>query len=107
MTTTTSPAGASAAPRPAGPPPGRIARLVAALAPRATAVRAAGGVLTLVGALLPWATFVLNNGPYPEKATLQYFVAPLGVTGFRLHLVLFGIAALVLTFAPMPGRGRI
>ena len=107
MTTTTSPAGAPAAPRPPGPPPGRVARLTAALGPHATAVRAAGGLLTLVGALLPWATFVLNSGPYPDKATLQYFVAPFGVTGFRLQLLLFGIAALVLTFAPVPARGRI
>ena len=84
MTTTTSPAGAPPAPRPAGPPPGRLARLIAALGPHATAVRVAGGVLTLIGALLPWATFVLNSGPYPDKATLQYFVAPFGVTGFRL-----------------------
>ena len=46
---------------------------------------------------------MLNSGPYPDKATLQYFVAPFGVTGFRLDLLLFGIAALVLTFAPVPG----
>ena len=84
-----------------------MARLRAALAPHATAVRVAGGLLTIVGTLLPWATFVLNSGPYPDKATLQYFVAPFAVTGFRLHLLLFGIATLVLTFAPMPARGRI
>ena len=107
MTTTTSPAGAPLAPRPAGPPPGRLARLIAALGPHATAVRVAGGLLTLIGALLPWATFVLNSGPYPDKATLQYFVAPFGVTGFRLQLLVFGIAALVLTFAPVPARGRL
>ena len=79
MTTTTSPAGAPAAPRPPQDRrPGRIGSAsLAALAPHATAVRAAGGVLTLVGTLLPWATFVLNDGPYPDKATLQYFVAPL------------------------------
>jgi branched-chain amino acid transport system permease protein len=70
-------------------------------------VRVTGGVLTIVGTLLPWATFVLNAGPYPEKATLQFFVAPFGVTGFRLHLLLFGIAAVVLALAPVPGRGRI
>ena len=107
MTTTTSPAGAPPAPRPAGPPPGRMARLIAALGPHATALRVAGGVLTLIGTLLPWATFVLNSGPYPDKATLQYFVAPFGVTGFRLQLLLFGIAALVLTLAPVPARGRL
>ena len=50
---------------------------------------------------------MLNSGPYPDKATLQYFVAPFGVTGFRLHLLLFGIAALVLTLAPVPARGRL
>jgi branched-chain amino acid transport system permease protein len=67
----------------------------------------AGGVLTLIGTYLPWATFVLNEGPYPEKATLQYFVAPFAVTGFRLHLLLFGIAAIVLALVRVPGRGRI
>ena len=107
MTTTTSPAGAPLAPRSAGPPPGRMARLIAALGPHATALRVAGGLLTLIGTLLPWATFVLNSGPYPDKATLQYFVAPFGVTGFRLQLLLFGIAALVLTLAPVPARGRL
>ena len=107
MTTTTSPAGAPLAPRPAGPPPGRMARRIAALGPHATALRVAGGLLTLIGTLLPWATFVLNSGPYPDKATLQYFVAPFGVTGFRLQLLLFGIAALVLTLAPVPARGRL
>ena len=111
MTTTTNPAGAPAARRPPGPPSGRVARFTAALAPHATAVRAAGGLLTLLGALLPWATFVLNSGPYPDKATLQYFVAPFGVTGFRLHLLLFGIAALVLTLRagarPRPDPARI
>ena len=47
---------------------------------------------------------MLNSGPYPDKATLQYFVAPFGVTGFRLQLLLFGIAALVLTLAPVPAQ---
>jgi branched-chain amino acid transport system permease protein len=60
-----------------------------------------------VGAYLPWATFVLNRGAYPEKATLQYFVDPFGVTGFRLHLLIFGVAAIVLALAPVPARGRI
>jgi branched-chain amino acid transport system permease protein len=88
-------------------PQGRLHRVAAPLAPFATAVRVAGGVLTLVGAYLPWATFVLNRGAYPEKATLQYFVDPFGVTGFRLHLLIFGVAAIVLALAPVPARGRI
>jgi branched-chain amino acid transport system permease protein len=67
----------------------------------------AGGILTVVGALLPWATFVLNEGPYPEKATLQFFVAPLAVTGYRLHLLVFGIAAVALALLAVPGRSRI
>jgi branched-chain amino acid transport system permease protein len=106
MTTTTSPAGAPA-PAPVAAPAGRLERLTAPLAPRRAAVRVAGGVLALVGALLPWATFVLNAGPYPEKATLQFFVAPFGVTGFRLHLVLFGIAAIALALLRVPGRDRV
>ena len=106
MTTTTSPAGARTN-TPAFRPTGRLQRLAAPLAPYATAVRVAGGVLTIVGAFLPWATFVLNAGPYPEKATLQFFVDPLGVTGFRLHLLLFGIAAIALALAPVPARGRM
>ena len=55
---------------------------LAPLARYATVLSVAGGVLTLVGALLPWATFVLNEGPYPEKATLEFFSAPFAVTGF-------------------------
>ena len=106
MTTTTSPAGARTN-TPAPRPTGRLQRLAAPLAPYATAVRVAGGVLAVVGAFLPWATFVLNAGPYPEKATLQFFVDPLGVTGFRLHLLLFGIAAIALALAPVPARGRM
>ena len=106
MTTTTSPAGTRTN-TPAPPPAGRLHRVTAPLAPHATAVQVAGGVLTVVGTLLPWATFVLNGGAYPEKATLQFFVAPLGVTGFRLHLLLFGIAAVVLALARVPGRGGI
>ena len=105
-TSTTSPAGARQnAPAPA--PEGRWRRLTAPLAPYATAVRVAGGVLAIIGTYLPWATFVLNGGAYPEKSTLQFFVAPFGVTGFRLHLLLFGVAAIVLALAPVPARGRI
>jgi len=44
--------------------------MIARLAPAATALRIAGGVLTIIGAYLPWATFVLNDGAYPEKSTL-------------------------------------
>jgi branched-chain amino acid transport system permease protein len=106
MTTTTSPAGARTN-SPAPAPTGRLHRLTAPLASHATAVRVAGGVLTIVGTLLPWATFVLNRGAYPEKATLQFFVAPFGVTGFRLHLLLFGVAAVVLALVRVAGRGRI
>lgn len=94
-----------AAPPPAVPVAPR--RRLASLAPYATPLRVIGGVLAVVGSLLPWATFVLNDGPYPEKATLEFFTAPFGVTGFRLHLVLFGIAAVVLASVALPGRGRM
>ena len=104
MTTAISPAGEKTN-VPPPQPTGRRARVAAPLAPHATAVRVAGGVLTIVGAYLPWATFVLNRGPYPEKATLQFFVDPFGVTGFRLHLLVFGIAAVVLALVRVPGRG--
>jgi branched-chain amino acid transport system permease protein len=105
-TTTTSPAGEKAN-APVQRPPGRLARVAAPLAPHATAVRVAGGVLAVIGAYLPWATFVFNAGPYPEKATLNFFVAPFGVTGFRLHLLIFGIAAIVLALTRLPARGRV
>jgi len=106
MTTTTSPAGAKSN-SPVLAPSGRLQRVAAPLAPHATAVRVAGGVLTLVGTYLPWATFVLNDGRYPEQATLQFFTVPFGVTGFRLHLLIFGIAAIVLALVRVPGRGGI
>jgi branched-chain amino acid transport system permease protein len=70
-------------------------------------MRVLGSVLVMVGALMAWATFVLNDGPYPAKSTLQFFDAPFAVPGFRLQLLLLGLAALVLTFAPIPGRGRV
>jgi branched-chain amino acid transport system permease protein len=97
------------APAPAAvvPPRGRLDGLWAALAPRATLLRVLAGVLTIIGTYLPWATFVLNDGPYPEKATLQFFVAPLGVTGFRLHLLVFGIAMIAVTLLKLPAAGRI
>lgn len=98
---------------PAGPAPapqhtGRFARLLDAAAPRSTVLMIVGGVLTLVGAYLPWVTFVLNEGPYPEKATLNFFVDPFGVTGFRLHLVILGLAAIVVAaLRRIPARHRI
>ncbi len=76
----------------------------AALARPFTAV---GGVLFLLAAMLPWATFLLNDGAYPDKATLQFFDAPFELTGFRWHLLLFGAAAIVITFVPLPGKGRV
>ena len=81
--------------------------MIARLAPAATALRIAGGVLTIIGAYLPWATFVLNDGAYPEKSTLNFFVDPLGVTGFRLHLLLLGLAVIVLTVLKVQPTGRM
>ncbi len=77
---------------------------LAQLARFVTVLRIAGGVFTLVGALLPWATFVLNEGPYPEKSTFEFFLTPFAVTGFRLHLAVFGIAAIVIALVAVPGR---
>jgi branched-chain amino acid transport system permease protein len=81
--------------------------VIARLAPAATALRIAGGVLTIIGAYLPWATFVLNDAAYPEKSTLDFFVDPLGVTGFRLHLLLLGLAVIVLTVLKVQPTGRM
>ncbi|MGD9527270.1 MAG: branched-chain amino acid ABC transporter permease, partial [Pseudonocardia sp.] len=67
----------------------------------------AAGVLTIVGSYLPWATFVLNEGPYPEQATLNFFVEPFGVTGFRLQLVLLALAAIAVALLKLPAYGRI
>src|SRR5262245_58801187 len=93
-----------AQPAPADVPAGRLGRL----RPYATHLRVAGGVLTIIGTYLPWATFVLNEGPYPDKATLEFFSAPLAVTGFRLNLLVFGIAAIVVALVPaIDGRARI
>jgi branched-chain amino acid transport system permease protein len=66
-----------------------------------------GGVLLLIAAMLPWATFLLNDGPYPDKATLQYFDAPLELTGYRWNVLLFGAVALVVLFTPTPGKARV
>jgi branched-chain amino acid transport system permease protein len=68
---------------------------------------AGGAVLAIVGALLPWVTFVLNDGAYPGKATLQFFDAPLAVESFRQHVALLAVAALVVMFLPIQGRGRV
>jgi branched-chain amino acid transport system permease protein len=68
---------------------------------------ALGGVLFLIGAMLPWATFLLNDGPYPDKATLQFFDAPLELTGYRWNVLLFGVFALIATFAPTPAKARV
>lgn len=68
---------------------------------------AVGGLLFLIAAMLPWATFLLNDGAYPEKATLQFFDAPFELTGFRWHLLLFGVAVLIATFVPVPGKARV
>jgi branched-chain amino acid transport system permease protein len=86
---------------------GRLDGLWSALAPRATVLRVLAGVLTIIGTYLPWATFVLNEGPYPDKATLNFFVDPLGVTGFRLHLLVIGIAMIVVALLGLPAAGRI
>ncbi|MHA6783454.1 branched-chain amino acid ABC transporter permease [Pseudonocardia saturnea] len=91
------------APTPSPVPTGRFA----GLAPHARTLRVAGGLLTVIGTYLPWTTFVLNDGPYPEQATLEFFTVPYGVTGFRLHLLLFGIAAIVLALVAVPAKGRI
>ena len=92
-------------PRHAAPP--RASHGLAAAAGIATPLRVAGGLLTVVGAYLPWATFVLNEGPYPAQATLEFFTVPFGVVEYRLHLLLFGVAAVVLALAPVPAKGRI
>ncbi|MGW5051868.1 branched-chain amino acid ABC transporter permease [Actinokineospora sp. NPDC004072] len=69
-------------------------------------VAAAGGVLAIIAALLPWVTFQLNDGLYPAQATLQFFDAPFGVSEYRLHMLLLGVAVLVFAFAPLPARFR-
>lgn len=68
---------------------------------------AIGAVLLLIAAMLPWATFLLNDGPFPDKATLQFFDAPFELSGYRWHVLLFGVVALVVTFVPLPGKGRV
>jgi branched-chain amino acid transport system permease protein len=80
----------------------------APLRPHSRALRIAGAVLAVVGAYLPWASFVLNEGAYPAQATLEFFTVPFGVTGYRLHVLLFGLAALVVSLLPrIPASRRI
>ncbi|WP_186404674.1 branched-chain amino acid ABC transporter permease [[Actinomadura] parvosata] len=67
--------------------------------------RVPGAVLVLAGALSPWASVVLPGGAYPDLATLHLFDAPHLVTGFRLHLVLLGLAALLPRAARPAGAG--
>src|SRR5687768_14682523 len=78
-----------------------------ALAPLAKPFAAVGGVLAIVAALLPWVTFPLNDGNWPDKSTLSFFDAPLAVTGYRWHVLLLGVLILVATFAPTPSKGRV
>jgi branched-chain amino acid transport system permease protein len=66
-----------------------------------------GAIVVIIGALLPWATFVLNNGAYPDKATLAFFDAPFGLTSFRLYLELYGLFALIFSVVKLPNQGRI
>ncbi|MEU0882557.1 hypothetical protein ABZ345_28455 [Lentzea sp. NPDC005914] len=78
-----------------------------ALAPLGKPFAVAGGVLAIVAALLPWVTFSLNDGNWPDKSTLQFFDAPFELTGFRWHMLLLGVLVLVATFAPIPSSGRV
>ncbi|MFC0432583.1 branched-chain amino acid ABC transporter permease [Kutzneria buriramensis] len=68
---------------------------------------AIGSVVLIIGALLPWATFVLNDGPYPDKATLEFFDAPFGLSSFRLYLEILGLAGIVFTFVPVRDKIRV
>ena len=66
-----------------------------------------GAIVVIIGALLPWATFVLNDGAYPDKASLEFFDAPFGLTSFRLYLELLGLAGLVFALVPLRDRIRV
>jgi branched-chain amino acid transport system permease protein len=66
-----------------------------------------GAIVVIIGALLPWATFVLNDGAYPDKATLPFFDAPFGLSAFRLYLEILGLAALVFALVPLRDRVRV
>ncbi|MEV2271171.1 hypothetical protein [Nonomuraea africana] len=43
----------------------------------------------------PGPAWCCPGGAYPDRTTLQFFDAPHLVTGFRLHLVLLAVAALL------------
>ncbi|GAB2844755.1 branched-chain amino acid ABC transporter permease [Lentzea nigeriaca] len=77
------------------------------LAPLGKPFAAVGGVLGIVAALLPWVTFALKDGNWPDKSTLQFFDAPFSLTGFRWHVLLLGVFILVAAFAPVPSKGRV
>jgi branched-chain amino acid transport system permease protein len=66
-----------------------------------------GAVLGVVAAMLPWSTFVLNDGPYPDKATLQYFDSPFELTGFRWELLLLSVIALLCAVIRIPAQRRV
>ncbi|HEY0496960.1 MAG TPA: branched-chain amino acid ABC transporter permease [Kutzneria sp.] len=66
-----------------------------------------GAIVVIIGALLPWATFVLNDGAYPDKATLPFFDAPFGLSSFRLYLEVLGLAGLVFAFVPLRDKVRV
>jgi branched-chain amino acid transport system permease protein len=84
-----------------------VSKLANAVKPFARPLAIVGGVLLIVAALLPWVTFSLNSGNYPDLATLQFFDAPFAVTGFRWHILLLGVLVLVAIFAPIPSKGRV
>ncbi|GAA4550183.1 branched-chain amino acid ABC transporter permease [Pseudonocardia xishanensis] len=86
---------------------GRMGGVLNALAPFARIGMIVGGVLSILGAFLPWVTFVLNKGAYPERASLNMFIEPLGLSGFRLHIVLLGLAAVVIALIRVPAQHRI
>lgn len=73
----------------------------------ARALATAGAVGGILAALLPWTTFILNDGPFPAKASLQFFDAPFALEGFRLHVALLGVVALLVAWSTLPSRHRI
>ncbi|PRY42321.1 branched-chain amino acid ABC transporter permease [Umezawaea tangerina] len=84
-----------------------MSKLANTIKPFARPLAILGGVLLIVAALLPWVTFALNSGKYPDLATLQFFDAPFAVTGFRWHILLLGVLVLIAVFAPIPSKGRV
>ncbi len=66
-----------------------------------------GAVVSVVAPLLPWATFVLNDGAYPDKSTLQYFDAPFELTGYRWELLLLALLAVVASVFRIPAQRRV